>query len=62
YDPRVLRTYLPTCNAEELRFVFGPIRSFLMEDEDGSMLLRFSLRDEELVLERVPLLADTVAA
>jgi Domain of unknown function (DUF4123) len=62
YDPRVLRTYLPTCNAEELRFVFGPIHSFLMENEDGSMLLRFSLRDDELVLERVPLLTDTVAA
>ncbi|NTX39026.1 DUF4123 domain-containing protein [Myxococcus sp. CA033] len=62
YDPRVLRTYLPTCNAEELQFVFGPVRSFLMEDEEGSSLLRFSLRDGELLLQRVPLLADTVAA
>jgi hypothetical protein len=37
YDPRVLRVYLPTCNADELRFVFGEPRvvsSFVCEDED----------------------------
>ena len=25
YDPRVLRVYLPTCNAMELQTVFGPV-------------------------------------
>jgi hypothetical protein len=38
YDPRVLRVYLPTCNSEELRTVFGPIKSFYMEDENGETL------------------------
>ena len=33
YDPRVLRVYLPTCNAEELATIFGPINSYLLEDE-----------------------------
>lgn len=28
YDPRVLRKFLPTCNAGELRFLFGPIKSY----------------------------------
>ena len=42
YDPRVLRVYLPTCNDQELKTVFGPIRYFLLEDEDPDVLLRFS--------------------
>src|SRR5262249_8859823 len=33
YDPRVLRVYLPTCNAEELATVFGPVLSYVLEDE-----------------------------
>lgn len=41
YDPRVLRTYLPTCNAAELREFFGPIDYFLMEDQDPAFALRF---------------------
>lgn len=35
YDPRVLRAYLPTCNAEELDRVFGPVDAFLLELGDG---------------------------
>lgn len=31
FDPRVLRTYLPTCTAHELRQVFGPIGCFFAE-------------------------------
>ena len=33
YDPRVLRAYLPTCNGEELRTVFGPIECFWTEGQ-----------------------------
>ena len=33
YDPRVLGVYLPTCNAQELRFVFGPVSRFFCEDQ-----------------------------
>src|SRR4051794_8102089 len=33
YDPRVLRVFLPTCNAEELKQLFGPVDSFVMEAE-----------------------------
>jgi hypothetical protein len=36
YDPRVLRVYLPTCNSDEVRTVFGPIKSFYMEDENAA--------------------------
>ena len=34
YDPRVLRSYLPTCSAEDLRAVFGPIECFWTEDKN----------------------------
>ena len=34
YDPRVLSIYLPTCNAAEIRFVYGPITQFVAEEEE----------------------------
>ena len=33
YDPRVLRTYLPTCTEQELRDFFGPVQRWIAEDE-----------------------------
>lgn len=56
YDPRVLRVYLPTCNAEETKIVFGPIRYYILEDETHSVLLRFSINDEKILAERTPLI------
>ena len=53
YDPRVLRVYLPTCNAEEIRTVFGPIRSYVLEGDDPSVLLRFSPGGEKVKVEKV---------
>jgi len=47
YDPRVLRTFLPTCDAEQLQEFFGPVESYIMEDEEGWMI-RFSLEEGEL--------------
>lgn len=55
YDPRVLRVYLPTCTREELRAVFGPVRSFVVEGDDAATLLRFTFDGERLVEARVPL-------
>lgn len=56
YDPRVLRTYLPTCTADELRTVFGPIECFWTETADPGTMLRFAvtgtkLRTDELRLQ-----------
>jgi len=55
YDPRVLRVYLPSCDAEELATIFGPIKNYLLEDENPDIALRFSadsgnLRKESLKL------------
>ncbi len=43
YDPRVLRAYLPTCFAEELNTVFGPVDAFLVEEEGGAGTIEFRL-------------------
>ncbi len=48
YDPRVLRVYLPTCNREELRTVFGPVECFYVEDGDPGDVWEFR-RDEGLL-------------
>lgn len=52
YDPRVLRVYLPTCNARELRAVFGPVVRYLTEDEEPNALLAFWPEGEQLHTER----------
>ena len=61
YDPRVLRTYLPTCVSEELRTVFGPIECFWAEDRpDAEQLLEFRFESSRLV--RKPLSVTSSAA
>ncbi len=42
YDPRVLRSFLPTCRLEEAKEFFGPVNFFFMENEDADQLVKFS--------------------
>ncbi|MCK6553158.1 DUF4123 domain-containing protein [Candidatus Binatia bacterium] len=49
YDPRVLRAYLPTCQAAELEAFFGPVRCYFVEDEEPDRLLEFASRAGETV-------------
>ena len=35
YDPRVLRIFLPTCDTEQLKDMFGPIRHYITETEEN---------------------------
>lgn len=48
YDPRVLRIYLPTCNVEELRTIFGPVSNYLLEGENADTLLSFQFEKDQL--------------
>jgi len=41
YDPRILRTYLPTCTDSEIRLLFGPVRRFYAESACADALLVF---------------------
>jgi hypothetical protein len=58
YDPRVLRKYLPICDAEDMVSLFGPVVSYFLEDEDPKNGLRFRMeagslwRDEMAIAEK----------
>ncbi len=54
YDPRVLRIFLPTCDAFQLREFFGPITRFICEDEDPEFALVFFHDNTKLITQRVP--------
>ena len=60
YDPRVMRDYLPTCNAEELEKIFGPVETYLVEGENMNVLLRFQQAAGSLKAQGVTL-AEAVA-
>ncbi len=53
YDPRVLRVYLPTCTAQELKLFFGPVHHITLEDEDPSTLLRYQNLEGKLDTRKV---------
>ena len=58
YDPRVLRVYLPTCNAEELATFFGPVECYLLEadaEEYPDTALRFGIVSGSLKQEKLRL-------
>lgn len=42
YDPRVIRTFLPTCTDDERRAFHGPVRAFVAESDDARSALRFT--------------------
>ncbi|MEN8446404.1 MAG: DUF4123 domain-containing protein, partial [Cyanobacteria bacterium J06555_13] len=53
YDPRVLRTYLPTCNAAELATFFGPVARFYTEGAAPNQLMHYALEGETLKAETI---------
>lgn len=51
YDPRVLRTYLPTCTIKECREFFGPVRMFFAESPDPAFMQSFQVGQSAIHLE-----------
>lgn len=51
YDPRVLRAYLPTCTADELEQVFGPISAIHAEcsSADARLMVEFQVEAGRLI-------------
>ena len=62
YDPRVLRVYLPTCNALELKTVFGPIDSYIVEGDHDESMIEFEFDGHRLSERRTSLIAPTSSA
>jgi len=57
YDPRILRTYLPTCTSNELEYVFGPVECFWTESKNPEHLLEFRFDRGRLVQRTTSLVA-----
>ena len=53
YDPRVLRSFLPTCTPRQLAEFFGPVGFFIAEDEEPVRAHAWSLADGQLVAQVV---------
>lgn len=54
YDPRVLRSYLPTCLPDEIDFVFREVvDGFWLEDADPSVMLEFKRDRRALKTARI---------
>lgn len=54
YDPRVLRVFLPTCDEDQLKVFFGPVKIFAVESEDSNFIIQFELVNGHLVSTRIP--------
>lgn len=46
YDPRVLRTFLPTCTPQEANQFFGPVKSFWVEQKEPTNVLKFTVEGQ----------------
>ncbi len=53
YDPRVLRTYLPTCDRRERDQMFGPVDAFVMEAGADDALIRMERSADGLATTRL---------
>jgi len=53
YDPRVLRVYLPTCNASELKMIFCPVEYYCVEDEAGEGIIDYSFDGKNLAKREI---------
>lgn len=62
YDPRVLRTFLPTCAPPEIVELFGPITRIVLESHERATALAFSASRAGLTTQILPLDAATSAA
>jgi len=59
YDPRVLRAFLPTCNAAEAAEFFGPVKRYAMADENPEVFLEFTLNAGQVHKVKLPLAEET---
>ena len=48
YDPRVIRTFLPTCHPNELKEFFGPITQWIVETEDAAGYSSYRFAEDNL--------------
>jgi len=62
YDPRVLRTFLPTCQPDQLSTFFGPIQNYLVEGKGGTSLIDYQFDGFRLAQRQVGLAEESLSA
>jgi hypothetical protein len=55
YDPRVLRTFLPTCTDGELQTMFGPVEKYVLEGQDPEVGISFRIEIGTLAQRKIML-------
>ncbi|MSO99512.1 MAG: DUF4123 domain-containing protein [Acetobacteraceae bacterium] len=55
YDPRVLRVFMPGCDAGQIKELFGPVTRFHYEDEDGTAILTARAQGDRVLTTATPL-------
>jgi Domain of unknown function (DUF4123) len=53
YDPRVLRAFLPTCTANELREFFGPVTRWIVENDRGTAYEQYRVDGGQLAAREI---------
>jgi len=53
YDPRVLREFLPPCNAQELAYLFGALIGYICEGEKQDSMMVYSMDGDGLKTKRI---------
>ncbi len=56
YDPRILRKFLPTCEPDEIKELFGSVDAYFAENEETGNLIRFqrengSFKETEVIIK-----------
>jgi Domain of unknown function (DUF4123) len=54
YDPRVLNKFLPTCEPDEVKTLFGNVTTYFAESADGENLVSYKIENEGLKVNNLP--------
>ena len=55
YDPRVFRSFIPTCEMNETIELFGKIDTYFAEAEDKPQMLSYRISDDRVVTKEIDL-------
>ncbi len=55
YDPRVFRNFIPTCELEEVKTLFGKVETYFVEAENSPNMLSYKIDNDEVKISEIDL-------
>ncbi len=55
YDPRVFRKFIPTCEIEEIKTLFGKVETYFVEAENSSNMISYKIDNDEIKIGEIDL-------